>query len=92
MKFEWDVNKGSVNRAKHEIDFKTAENIWLDENRLEIYAPHPVEDRGIIIGKLHNKLWTAIYTMRGDAVRIISVRRARKKKVKLYDKEKTGKK
>ena len=67
---------------------KRQRGIWLDENRVEIHAPHPVEDRGIMIGKIQNKLWTAIYTVRGDAIRIISARHARKKEAKLYEKEK----
>jgi uncharacterized DUF497 family protein len=87
MKFEWDNDKSNSNKMKHGIDFETAKNIWLDENRIEIHAPHPVENRGIIIGKHNNKLWTAIYTLRGDAIRIISVRRARKKEAMLYEKE-----
>ncbi|MFQ5456617.1 MAG: BrnT family toxin [Nitrospirota bacterium] len=90
MKFEWDIKKSKANRAKHGIDFETAKEIWVDKNRLEIQAPFPVEDRVIIIGKLHNKLWTVIYTMRGDTIRIISVRRSRKKEAKLYDREKVG--
>ena len=90
MKFEWDANKSSANKIKHGIYFETAKNIWLDENRVEIHAPHPVEDRRIIIGKHHNKVWTAICTMRGNAIRIISVRHARKKEAELYDKEKAG--
>lgn len=90
VKFEWDVNKSNTNKIKHEIDFETAKDIWLDENRVEIHAPYPIENRGIIIGKFHNTLWTAICTMRGDAIRIISVRRSRKKEVELYDKEKSG--
>jgi uncharacterized DUF497 family protein len=36
------------------------------------------------IGKIGDKLWTAIFTRREDAIRIISVRRARKKETKLY--------
>jgi uncharacterized DUF497 family protein len=90
MKFEWDVAKNSVNRVKHGIDFETAKGLWLDDNRIEIQAPHPVENRYIIIGKLQGKLWTAIYTKRGDAVRIISVRRSRKKEAMLYEKENAG--
>lgn len=90
MKFEWDAKKSSANKIKHGIDFETAQNIWLDENRVEIHAPHPVEDRRIIIGKHHNKVWAAICTMRGNAIRIISVRHARKKEAELYDKEKAG--
>ncbi|OFW52528.1 MAG: toxin [Actinobacteria bacterium RBG_13_35_12] len=90
MNFEWDVNKINANMAKHGIDFDTAKNIWLDDIRIEIHAPHPVENRRIIIGKYDNKLWTAIYTMRGDSIRIISVRRARKKEEILYEKENAG--
>ncbi|MDD1750714.1 MAG: BrnT family toxin [Methanothrix sp.] len=90
MRFEWDVAKSNVNRVKHGIDFETAQDLWLDESRIEIQAPHPIEDRRIIIGKLRGKLWTAIYTMRGNAIRIISVRRSREKEAMLYEKENTG--
>ena len=90
VKFEWDADKSSSNKTKHAIDFEAAKNIWLDENRVGIDAPHPVEDRSILIGEYQNKLWTAIYTMRGDVIRIISVRQARKKEANLYEKEKTG--
>jgi uncharacterized DUF497 family protein len=47
----------------------------------------PVEDRWILIGKKEDKLWTAIYTFRGNAVRIISVRRSREKEVDLYERK-----
>jgi uncharacterized DUF497 family protein len=90
MRFEWDAAKDNVNSVKHGIDFETAEGLWLDKNRIEIRAPHPVENRYITIGKLQGKLWTAVYTIRGDAVRIISVRRSRKEEAKLYEKENAG--
>jgi uncharacterized DUF497 family protein len=92
MRFVWDVDKDRSNLLKHGIDFEEAKNLWLDENRIQIRAPYPVEDRGILIGKYKGKLWTAIFTMRADATRIISVRRARRKEEKLYEKETTGKK
>ena len=85
MKFEWDSRKGIANQEKHGIDFETAKGLWLDENRVEIHASHPVEDRWILIGRKDDKLWTAIYTWRGNTIRIISVRRAREKEVELYD-------
>ncbi len=90
MKFEWDAAKNKTNKIKHGIDFENAKGLWLDENRIGIHAPHPVENRHIIIGKLQGKLWTAVYTMRSNAVRIISVRRARKKETELYEKENAG--
>ena len=92
MRFEWDAEKDRSNLLKHGIDFEDAKNLWLDENRIQIRAPYPVEDRGILISKYKEKLWTAIFTMRGDATRIISVRRARRKEAKLYEKETTGEK
>ncbi|MBI3585013.1 MAG: BrnT family toxin [Nitrospinae bacterium] len=88
MKFEWDSEKSRANKEKHGIDFETAQNLWLDENRIEIETPYPVEKRNIIIAKFLGKLWTAVYTIRSETVRIISVRRSRKKEVKLYVKEK----
>jgi len=84
--------KSKINRDKHEIYFEAAKNLWLDEDQIEIFAPHPIEDRRIIITKDHNKIWTAIYTMRDDTIRIISMRRARKREVNLYEKEKASNK
>jgi hypothetical protein len=87
IKFEWDDNKSRTNKEKHGIDFETSKNLWLDENRIEIQASHPIEDRNIIIGKINKKLYTGIYTVRGNNIRIISVRRARKKEAFLYEKK-----
>jgi hypothetical protein len=87
MTFEWDSRKSLANKEKHGIDFPTAKGLWSDENRVEIHVPHPVEDRWILIGKKEDKLWTAIYTFRGNAVRIISVRRSREKEVDLYERK-----
>jgi uncharacterized DUF497 family protein len=87
MKFEWDQDKSVSNKEKHGIDFLTAQEIWEDENRIEIYAPYPVEDRRILLARYHEKIWAAVYTLRGEAIRIISVRRARKKEANLYEKE-----
>jgi uncharacterized DUF497 family protein len=85
MPFEWDPSKSIANKEKHGIDFETAQRLWSDENRVEIHASYPVEDRWILIGKKDDKLWTAIYTLRGNAIRIISVRKSREKEMDLYD-------
>jgi uncharacterized protein len=91
MKFEWDDQKDIANKDKHGIDFETARELWLDENRIEIKAPHPVEERRILIAHLHGKHWTAVYTIRGKStIRLISVRRSREKEVVLYEKARIG--
>ena len=85
MEFEWDENKSRANKSKHGIDFNTATELWNDQDRIEIQMNFPAEDRNALIGKIGDKLWTAIFTRRINAIRIISVRRARKKETKLYE-------
>ena len=87
MEFEWDEAKSLVNKSKHGIDFHTAKEMWNDSNRVEIQTPYPLEDRNILISKIKDILYTAIFTYRGNAIRIISVRHARKKETTLYEKK-----
>jgi hypothetical protein len=90
MVFEWDQGKNESNRKKHGIDLETARNIWFDDNRVEIEAPYPIESRWTVIGNVAGKIWVALYTIRNSTIRIISVRRARTKEVKLYEKKAIG--
>ncbi len=90
MEFEWDERKNRRNKNKHGIDFETAMKLWNDKNRIEIQTPFPIENRSVLIGKIDKKLWSAIFTLRSNAIRIISVRRARKKEAKLYEQKETG--
>jgi len=91
MPFEWDLQKSIANKEKHGIDFDTARILWSDDNRLEIHLSYPVEERWIIIGKIDNRLWTAVFTLRGSLIRIISVRRSRKREVEFYEKKSISK-
>lgn len=90
MEFEWDERKNRTNKNKHGIDFESATKLWNDKNRIEIQTTFPIETRGILIGKIDKKLWSAIFTLRSNAIRIISVRRARRKEAKLYEQKETG--
>ena len=92
MSFEWDPEKSKTNEEKHGIDFETAKILWSDDNRVEIHVSYPVEDRWILIGQKDSKLWTAIFTVRGNAIRIISVRKSRKKEADLYEEKSICKK
>ena len=88
MKFEWDENKSLLNEEKHGISFKSATEIWNDIDRIEIRTSFPDEMRHILIGEIKSKVWVAVYTIRDEAIRIISVRRARKKEQTLYEQKK----
>lgn len=85
MKFEFDAAKSKANTAKHGIDFVAAQELWSDEDRLVEPARSDAEQRQRLIGRAGGKLWAAIFTERGDNIRIISVRRARDNERKIYE-------
>ncbi|MDR2695989.1 MAG: BrnT family toxin [Deltaproteobacteria bacterium] len=85
MKFEYDPAKSAGNKAKHGIDFEEAQALWKDVDRLNIPAAYRGEERHALIGRIGSRHWTAIFTCRGDACRIISVRYARKEEIDLYE-------
>ena len=76
--FQWDDTKAAKNYADHGLTFEIARLVfkdpfaidWLDERK--DYG----EDRYAIIGMVDHKLLYVAYTMRGDAIRIISARGA----------------
>ena len=85
MAFEFDPRKSAANLAKHGIDFVDAQRLWEDPDLLEIPARTEDEPRWLIIGRIDAKLWSAVVTSRGDAIRLISVRRSRDDEVALYE-------
>ena len=88
MEFADDFNqaKSASNKAdpNRNIDFGEARALWQDPDNQTLRLPYAEEPRWIIIGRLNDKLWSAIYTLRNDRVRIISVRRSRPKEEKAY--------
>lgn len=83
--FEYDEEKSRSNRAKHCIDFVEAQDLWLDPELTMVKASTEHEERWVVIGKAVGKHWSAVVTYRGDVIRLISVRRARRKEVLLYE-------
>ena len=84
--FEFDKAKSSGNKLKHGIDFVEAQALWTEG--IPAFAPaRALEDelRLAAIGKLDGRHWVAFYTMRGEAIRLISVRRARQKEIEYYE-------
>jgi uncharacterized DUF497 family protein len=84
-------SKKSKKPGKTRHRFRSGVGVMGGEpNRVEILAPYPLENRRVLIGRIGKKLWTAIYTLRADEVRIISFRRARKKETRLYEEQNIG--
>jgi len=84
--FEWDERKNKINILKHGISFETAANIFLDNDRLEVYDEDHSdynEDRYISIGMVEDILYV-VFTDREDTIRLISVRIATEQERNLY--------
>jgi hypothetical protein len=84
MRFEFDAAKSKANLAKHGIDFEMAQGLWRDVEGLLVPARYANEPRKLLVAQREGKLWTAIFTERGDAMRIISVRRSRDNERRAY--------
>ena len=80
---EWNEDKAASNRRKHGIDF--------DEAADALYGPvllsrsdRKDEERWLAIGETDNRVIAVVFTWRGDTLRIISARRARKYEERAY--------
>ena len=85
MEFEFDPVKSMSNLAKHGIDFEDAKNLWRDPKVLIVKAKGIAEPRWIAMARVEQKYWSAVFTFRGERIRIISVRRSRTKEIALYE-------
>jgi len=88
LNFQWDENKATTNLEKHGVSFEEAAAVFGDARSLTI--PDPAhsqrEDRFVILGRSHQgKLLVVVHTERGDAVRIISARRASRRERKSHE-------
>jgi uncharacterized DUF497 family protein len=87
LKFEWDENKNKSNIKKHDIDFNDAKEVFDDPKSIETEDTRKDygESRFIIIGKVKNVILTVVYTIRVNAIRLISARRSRKDERNSYN-------
>lgn len=85
MEFEFDVKKSEGNKIKHGIDFYEAQELWDDPDLIEIPVITDDEPRFLVVGKISGKYWSGVITYRGNKIRIISVRHARKEEVDVYE-------
>lgn len=85
IEFEFDTSKSQANLQKHGIGFEDAQRLWDDPRLLEVPARTTDEPRYLVIGCIDQKYWSAIITYRSEAIRIISVRRARSEEVEIYE-------
>ncbi len=83
MEFEYSSEKSSANLRKHGLSLDQARRLW-EVPAVAVRARTVGEERYMIIGRLGEKLYSCIYTMRGAKVRLISARRSHTKEERIY--------
>ena len=88
--FEWDENKNTINKKKHNISFEEAKTVFYDTNALLICDPeHSIdEERFILLGLSKNLNLLIVchcYRSSETVIRIISARKATKNETRQYN-------
>ena len=81
MRFEWDDAKADANREKHGVSFEEAQTVFFDEEAILYDDPdHSVDEERFLLVDLSSRLrvLVVVHCARegGEAIRIISARRA----------------
>ncbi len=83
--FEWNDEKRQLNWHKHKVDFEDAAKVFADENRIErldeLHSDD--EERYLTIGMVR-KILFVVYTERGEAIRLITARKATAEERRAY--------
>ena len=86
---EWNEAKAASNRRKHGIDFDEAIEIFYGTSLLR-RSDRNAEERWLAIGESESRVIIVVFMWRGDTLRIISARRARRNEKRAYYQEKMG--
>ncbi len=85
MEYEWDEAKRQANLTKHRIDFVDAIHFdWASAMVIEDDREGYGEQRFNACGFLFDRLVVMTFTVRGERVRIISLRKATKHEQQCY--------
>ena len=85
VRYEWDERKRLSNLEKHGLDFLDV-GIVFESPHIEVPSSHGSEKRFLAIGAIEGRFVTVVCTMRNDAIRVISFRRARHEERDAYQK------
>lgn len=87
MTYEWDEEKNRANKAKHGIGFEAMEGFLWRSAVTGIDDDDYGELREFADGFIGLTLYRVVFTQRGEAVRIISLRKATRSESANYAKE-----
>lgn len=75
---DFDPDKDAINQAKHGVSLAFGVRVFEDAGHVVLPSFRPVdgEDRYKAVGMVEGRLWTTVFAERGEALRLISVRRS----------------
>ncbi|MBV9572338.1 MAG: BrnT family toxin [Alphaproteobacteria bacterium] len=86
MRFDWDEAKREANLRKHGVDFAIVERFAFDDAAIGADLRRDYgEPREIALGRIEERVHVLVLTRRGDAIRVISLRRANAREVATYE-------
>jgi hypothetical protein len=88
LEFEWDRQKAAANLAKHKVSFEDAAAVFGDPlGRIVADPRHSAEEERLVLLGLSQGvgLLAVMYVQRGEAIRIVSARRATRRERRNYE-------
>ena len=78
MSFEWDEEKRKLNLRKHRVEFADAATAFEDPSAITIQDEGVLDEERFVTlaSDLFGRVLVVTYTWRGEAIRLISARKA----------------
>lgn len=76
MRFEWDEGKRERTVRQRDVDFLRVTKLFDGRPVRTFDTSRGGEERFLTVGEIDERCFAVVWTWRGDAVRIISARRA----------------
>jgi uncharacterized DUF497 family protein len=86
MRFSFDPAKAAANIAKHGVAFSVVEDFEWDEAlvRADVRFDY-AEPRMVALAPVGNRLYSLVFSVERRTLRIISLRKASTKEIRLYE-------
>src|SRR5690242_17198331 len=83
--FEFDPKKSQANKERHGVDLEWAQQLW-DEPYVISRAKNVFgESRWLILARANDRCYAAVFTKRGEAIKLISWHRADGRLERIYE-------
>jgi len=85
--YEWYEDKRLSNLERHKLDFRKAGLVYEHPGKITLKSRYLHEPRLVDMAEVDGLVPVLVYTMRGEAVRCISYRYAKRKERRIYDEQ-----